>query len=187
MLLIMKRKEEELMKRLATPNRLIAIILFFFSIGYVYIAFQIPAFTLRTPMDSDVFPKVLGIVMLFLAILLFFERDKEVEVDDEEIKNVKGEIETGVHVNVEEETVTKKIQKKQVFFTILGIALYIFMFEIMGFILSSVLFVICTTYYFGYRKHLINVVVAVTVIMILYLGLTKGMNIHLPKGWVPFI
>lgn len=157
------------MKRLATPNRLIAIILFFFSIGYVYIAFQIPAFTLRTPMDSDVFPKVLGIVMLFLAILLFFERDKEVEV------------------NEEKETVTMKMQKKQVFFTILGIALYIFMFEIMGFILSSVLFVISTTYYFGYRKLLINVVVAVTVIMVLYLGLTKGMNIHLPKGWVPFI
>ena len=56
-------------------NRILAVIIAVFALWYLYEAFQIPRFPLPRPVDSDLFPKVLGLLLLGLAGLLFFVRE----------------------------------------------------------------------------------------------------------------
>ncbi|MCD8513499.1 MAG: hypothetical protein LRY63_09295 [Nitrincola sp.] len=56
-------------------NQLLAIILFVFSLGYLWMAFQIPVFPIPRPVDSDAFPKMLGACLLILSVFLFLEKE----------------------------------------------------------------------------------------------------------------
>lgn len=157
-------------------NRVIAIILFLFSLAYICMAFEIPEFTLKTPIDSDLFPKVLGIMMLILAVLLYFEKEKnDSEIEEEE--------EDSTAVSIVEKWSAPKMQVGVI---TLMLFLYIIFFETIGFIVSTLLFLYLATFYFGYKKHVINVLVSILFTVSLYLILHVGLGIHLPKGLLPF-
>ncbi|WP_243470243.1 tripartite tricarboxylate transporter TctB family protein [Vreelandella lionensis] len=61
------------MTRLNT-NQWLALVLALVAAAYLAMAWQIPTFPLPRPVDSDLFPKVLGVSLLLLAALLFFEK-----------------------------------------------------------------------------------------------------------------
>lgn len=158
-------------------NQTIAVILFIFSIVYVMIAFQIPEFALPRPIDSDLFPKILGASMLILSILLFFERPMiESEADED-----------GAVENEREEVVLFWQQPKiQIIVTIVSLFIYIALFEIVGFVLMTFCLLVFLTFYYGYRRHLVNGIVALIVSVGFYLSLTKALGVYLPTGWLPF-
>lgn len=176
-----------------TGNRIIAIILFVFSLWYVYLAFQIPQFSIPRPIDSDLFPKVLGLTMMLLSAFLFFEKkgtdiDETLSDTDETLSdtdNVTDETEVKSDYDGMPTTFYKK-PWFQVGFTLFAISLYIMMFVRMGFILSTTLFIMIMTYFYGYRNHPVVVLTAILVPLILYFGLSSGLSIRLPKGWLPF-
>lgn len=58
------------MTRLNT-NQWLALVLALVAVAYLAMAWQIPTFPLPRPVDSDLFPKVLGVSLLLLAALLF--------------------------------------------------------------------------------------------------------------------
>ena len=60
-------------------NQILALVLVIFSVGYLWMAFQIPVFPIPRPIDSDAFPKILGICLLVLSVLLFFEKQPKTE------------------------------------------------------------------------------------------------------------
>ncbi|AXF57889.1 tripartite tricarboxylate transporter TctB family protein [Salicibibacter kimchii] len=154
---------------------MIAIILALFSSGYLVLAFDIPSFSVPRPVDSDLFPKILGFILLILSIFLFFDRKEYKDQEEEE----------ETQVQQKEGKQRFATPRMQVFVTLVAIALYIFLFEILGFLLVTLLFTFGMTFYYGYRRHVVNFIVSLSVSLFFYLLLTRFMGIYLPEGIIP--
>ncbi|GAB2598562.1 MULTISPECIES: tripartite tricarboxylate transporter TctB family protein [Nitrincola] len=152
------------------PNRIIAIFLFLMSIGYLWMAFQIPTFPIPRPVDSDAFPKLLGCVMMLLSVFLFFEKPAVSANQQEEPEQVLS--------------FTKR-PAVQVAGTAVAVVIYAFTIEPLGFLLSSILLGFGLAFWYGYRKHTVNLATMATIVLSLYLLLNKVMGIHLPQGILP--
>ncbi|PTL37980.1 tripartite tricarboxylate transporter TctB family protein [Alkalicoccus saliphilus] len=153
------------------PNQTIAIILFLFSCFYLYVAFQIPVYALPRPIDSDLFPQILGGLMLLLSIGLFFEKDAETDVAEQE--------KTKEHESFWARPNT------QIVVTALVIGAYILLLERAGFVLTTFVFIFGMTRYYGYKNYVTNLIVAIVVSVGFYILLTRGLGVYLPPGLLP--
>ncbi|WP_329610119.1 tripartite tricarboxylate transporter TctB family protein [Pseudalkalibacillus berkeleyi] len=147
-------------------NQKISVFLILFSTGYLYLSFQLKEYP-YVPVDSDLVPKALGILLIGLAVLLFF--DKSSESDEERKKRVVPKKEILVLVSV-------------------GgmIFLYIFLFEGLGFLLTTALFVFFCSWFLGYKKWLSNALVSIIFPSVLYYLFNYLLQIRLPQGLLPF-
>jgi putative tricarboxylic transport membrane protein len=150
-----------------------AVIIGLFAAAYLWLAYQIPIFPIPRPIDSDAFPKLLGYVMLGLAAWLFVEKPEADQAEEQS-----GE--------ATEVTPLPWAQWQPVVVTAVAIAVYAGLLGVMGFVLASAALTTGLTFYYGYRRHLINAAVSVLVPLLLYVLMTRFMNIHLPAGWLPF-
>ncbi|MGP4061135.1 tripartite tricarboxylate transporter TctB family protein [Halobacillus sp. H74] len=151
---------------LKTLNQKISIVLILLSAGYLYMSYNLKEYS-YVPVDSDFLPKVLGYLLIVLAVFLFFDKSSETEEEKEKRQVPRSEI--------------------LVLLAVGGmIFLYIFLLEIIGFVLSSVLFVFCCSLFLGYRKHKINAMVAVIFPLVMYLSFNYLLQISLPQGILPF-
>jgi putative tricarboxylic transport membrane protein len=156
-----------------SAHRLIAVIVAVLSLAYLYAAYQIPVFPIPRPVDSDAFPKLLGFLMLGLSVWLFFEKD-----------GAAAEPEEASEPGAAQPTPWQRWQP--VIVSTVAIALYAGLLAPLGFVLASFALTAGLTWYFGYRRHIVNAVVALAVPLGLYLVMTRFMNIHLPSGLLPF-
>ena len=158
-------------------NQILALVLVLFSVGYLWMAFQIPVFPIPRPIDSDAFPKILGICLLLLSVLLFFEKQSKTEnpSQQEDVEPVTESSVTGM-----------QNPKVQVLGTAIAILAYAFLIEPLGFLLSSILLGVGLAYWFGYRQHGVNFATVGSIVLILYLLMSKVMGIYLPTGVLPF-
>lgn len=157
-------------------NQILAIVLAIFAVGYLVLAFQIRVFPLPRPIDSDMFPKVLGLLLLGLSVILFLEKPKEAdEAEHADVAAPAAEARSFLRQPWMEVAVTAA-----------AVALYALLLRPLGFLVVSVALVAGLTWYYGYRNHLVNLAVAVAAPLILYLVLTRGLGIHLPRGVIPF-
>ncbi len=152
-----------------SANRILAVIIGLLSAAYLWAAFQIPVFPIPRPVDSDAFPKLLGVLMLGLSVWLFFEKDEKTVAPAEEGEAVR----------------TPWERWQPVIVTSVAIAVYAFALGWMGFVLASFLLTAGLTWFYGFRRHGINAIVSLAVPLGLYLIMTRFMNIHLPAGWLP--
>lgn len=153
-------------------NQVLAIVLAVFSLGYLWMAFQIPVYPIPRPVDSDAFPKIMGFSLLLLAIFLFFEKVSEDEpAASEEPKNVSWGV---------------SHPKIQVIGTAIAVLAYAFLIEPLGFLLSSIILGVGLSYWFGYRQHWVNLATVGCIVLSLYLLMNKVMGIYLPQGFLPF-
>lgn len=153
---------------LVRRNRYIGFFLFLFSLIYLYLSIQLPAYDL-VPVDSDVVPIVLGIVLMILSIVLFFS--KGTEEDEAKQKNVIPE------------------NKKDLYMLLIVaglILIYIWLLERAGFVITSFLFIFVTTYVLGYRRHVVNLIVSLAIPLVFYFVFSSLLEISLPKGLLPF-
>lgn len=149
-------------------NRVLGVLIAALSLAYLYAAYQIPTFPIPRPIDSDAFPKVLGFVMLGLSVWLFFERPDG--QDERSVLSLGEQVRRWLPVVV----------------TATAIAVYAATLQTLGFVLGSFLLVAGLTWFYGYRRHLVNAAVALAVPLALYLVMTRLMTIHLPRGLLPF-
>ncbi|MEH7343173.1 tripartite tricarboxylate transporter TctB family protein [Bacillus sp. JJ1532] len=148
---------------LNTLNKKISVFLALISIGYLVLSLRLPAFP-YVPVDSDAVPITLGFILLFLSILLYFNKDEQ-----------KGE--------------GRKLPKGEgkVILTVLSfVLLYIFFLEILGFIITTALFLFLNSRFLGYKKWLSNVIVSLSIPLFIYLLFNSFLQISLPKGILPF-
>ncbi len=160
------------MTRLNT-NQWLALVLALFAAAYLAMAWQIPTFPLPRPVDSDLFPKVLGVTLLLLAGLLFFEKPVPLAGADE----------------IDEEATNGPLlftPWARVVITAVAIAAYAFLLVPLGFVLASTLLCTGLTAYYGYRRHGINLAASLGVVLALYLTMTRVMDVYLPTGLLPF-
>jgi len=153
-------------------NRILALIIGSLSLVYIFAAFQIPVFPIPRPVDSDALPKLLGVLMLGLAVWLFFERPQADETAEEDpLEGIKP---------------SAFAKWQSVVITAVVIAFYATALSTLGFVLASFLMTFGLTWQYGYRRYVMNAVVALAVPLVLYLGMTRLMDIHLPRGILQF-
>jgi len=153
-----------------SANRLLALVTGVLSLVYLYGAFQIPIFPIPRPVDSDAFPKLLGVLMLGLSVWLYFEKDGQEPIVAEEGGDARD----------------AWSRWKPVLVTSVSVALYAGLLAWLGFVLASFVLTAGLTWFYGYRRHAINAGVSLSVPLVLYLVMTRFMNIHLPAGLLPF-
>lgn len=151
---------------LKTLNQKVSIFLILFAAGYLYLSYNLKEYP-YVPVDSDFVPKILGFLLIILAIFLFFDKSSETEEEKEK----------------------RQVPKKEmlVLLAVGGmIFLYIFLLEIIGFVLSSMLFIFACSWFLGYRKLVTTILVAVLFPLIMYLSFNYLLQIRLPQGLLPF-
>lgn len=151
---------------LKTLNQKVSIFLILFAAGYLYLSYNLKEYP-YVPVDSDFVPKILGYLLIILAIFLFFDKSSETKEEKEK----------------------RQVPKKEmlVLLAVGGmIFLYIFLLEIIGFVLSSMLFIFACSWFLGYRKLVTTILVAVLFPLIMYLSFNYLLQIRLPQGLLPF-
>lgn len=154
-------------------NQWLAVVLALFAAAYLAMAWQVPTFPLPRPVDSDLFPKVLGAALLLLAVFLFFEKPSAIAGAEE----------------IEQEATQGPLLLTpwaRVIVTSLAIAAYALLLVPLGFVLASTLLCVGLTAYYGYRRHMINIATSLGVVLALYLTMTRVMDVYLPTGVLPF-
>lgn len=63
-----------------------------------------------------------------------------------------------------------------------GLIAQLLLLERVGFVIAAALLFVCVTYGFGSRRYLRDVAIAALLAVIVYLGFTRGLDLHLPAG-----
>lgn len=153
---------------LSTRNKKLGLVLFIFSIIYLYLSFQLPAYNL-VPVDADAIPLVLGFLLMILSIVLFFIKDTKQDYEKQKSTLPENKKDTVMLITV------------AVF-----IIIYIVILQSFGFIISSLLFIFLTTLLLGYRRHIVNFIVSISVPIAFYYLFDTLLKISLPSGFLPF-
>ncbi|MCG1009655.1 tripartite tricarboxylate transporter TctB family protein [Salinicoccus sp. ID82-1] len=151
---------------LKTNNQRISLVLLAIAGAYLYFTYNLPAYA-YTQIDADMVPKGLGWLLVLLSIMLFFARDSETE----------------------EQRERRNIPRKEVLALLIvtGMTLlYIFLLEMLGFVLVTALFIFFCSWFLGYRQFITNAVVSIIFPVILYMLFTQFLRIDLPQGLLPF-
>ncbi|MGD6993741.1 tripartite tricarboxylate transporter TctB family protein [Sutcliffiella horikoshii] len=147
-------------------NRKLGLALTLFAGAYLFLSYQIPSYPYAL-VDADVVPKGLGFLLLLLSILLFVQKKEETEQEKQK----------------------RTIPKKELY-VLLGVAgfilIYIFLLEIIGFVIMTAAFVFTCSSYLGYKKYKVSALVAIIFSLLLYLLFNYLLLIHLPPGELPF-
>ncbi|MBO8157000.1 MAG: tripartite tricarboxylate transporter TctB family protein [Bacillaceae bacterium] len=150
---------------LRSVNQKISIILLLVAVFYLIFSYQLPSYP-YIPVDADFIPKVLGWLLVILAIALFFAKDQDSE----------------------EQKAKRRIPKKDAL-VILGVFgmvfIYILLLEIIGFVMMTALFIYFSSWFLGYTKHVTNVIVSILFPVILYGIFNYLLQINLPSGILP--
>ncbi|MCM3570378.1 tripartite tricarboxylate transporter TctB family protein [Neobacillus mesonae] len=147
---------------LNTTNKKTAVVLFFVSIIYLIASFKLPSYA-YVPIDSNVIPIGLGVILLILSIALFFIKDEK----------------TGEKVKLPKEDLIAIL-------VVVGfILIYIFLLEIIGFILITALFIFFCSWFLGFKKYITNAIVSIVLPFAIYY-LFEALQIQLPQGILPF-
>ncbi|MGM0896317.1 MAG: tripartite tricarboxylate transporter TctB family protein [Bacillota bacterium] len=151
---------------LASINRKLGLLIFIVAAVYLYLSFQLPNYE-YAPIDADVIPKGLGILLLVLSVFLFFSR--VVETDAEKAKRNIPKKELGVIAAV-----------------FAMIFVYILLFETVGFIITTTLFIFFCSWFLGYRAWKTNILVSLLFPIVMYAIFVFALGIVLPRGILPF-
>lgn len=151
---------------LASINRKLGLLIFIVAAVYLYLSFQLSNYE-YAPIDADVIPKGLGILLLVLSVFLFFSR--VVETDAEKAKRNIPKKELGVIAAV-----------------FAMIFLYILLFETIGFIITTSLFIFFCSWFLGYRAWKTNIMVSLLFPIVMYAIFVYALGIVLPRGILPF-
>jgi putative tricarboxylic transport membrane protein len=147
-------------------NRKIGLVLIGFALFYLILSFRLPEYPYAA-IDADFVPKALGFLLLLLSVLLFFSKKPETEEEKNKRKIPDGEAKTLLTVCS-------------------FILVYIFFFELIGFVVMTALFIFITTWYLGYKKKWTNAIVSVVFSLSIYMMFNYLLQISLPAGILPF-
>ncbi|TLS38544.1 tripartite tricarboxylate transporter TctB family protein [Pseudalkalibacillus caeni] len=144
---------------LKSIDRKVSIVLFVFAIIYLIASYRLPAFSYSI-VDADALPKGLGVLLAILSVLLFFQSPHEKPAF--------------------------KLKKEEVaiLLSVFGLILgYILLFEFLGFLLTTIIFLIVTSRILGYTnwKSIISVSLGFTVV--LYFSFNYLLQIYLPQEY----
>ncbi|MDN4609190.1 tripartite tricarboxylate transporter TctB family protein [Sporosarcina highlanderae] len=153
---------------LSSQNKKVSLFLIVLGVVFVIMSVRLPKYPL-VPVDADAVPIILGCLLIFLSILLFFIKDEPKDGEDS------GQSEPFFNAD-----------RKMILLFGGLILLYIIFLEWLGFLLTTALFIFTSTFALGYKKHVTNIVVAIAIPIAFYYLFNYVLKISLPKGILPF-
>lgn len=152
-------------------DRVIFVCIIILTAVYFYATAQIPSLEIGDPLGPKAFPRLLGIGMLFTAGLLFVEmwREKKNGAGD----GAPQKAEDWRHLNV-------------IGAVVAWTAAYLSVFELLGYVLATTVYLIGLMAYFNRGKWLANVLTSVLFCIISYIMFVKVLGVNLAKGAPPF-
>jgi putative tricarboxylic transport membrane protein len=175
-------------------NQLVAVALGVFSVGYLAVAFQIPEFAVGVTVQPGSFPKVLGVLMLALSVLLFWQRPAApdpaggvaVPADPASETPAPPDRAPPAQDPSAQRTISRLGSTRwDVPVVLSSMVAYVVLLRPLGFLLVTAVHLAAMTWYLGYRRHVTNVVTAVAVATGLYLIVGYGFGINMPSGPLP--
>lgn len=151
-----------------TINLVTSIITIAVGLTYMIMAFNFPDATIGRPMEPKIFPIMLGIVLTILGLALLIE---------ELIKNSKNK-------DANKETIKLSFGNngKKIAITIVNAIIYALLFNILGYILSTIIFLEIELLIFGGLKSWkVSTIVSVLFSVIAFLIFNTLLGLYLPK------
>ena len=152
-------------------DRIIFVLILVLAAVYFYATAQIPTLEIGDPLGPKAFPRLLGIGLLITAALLFMEiwrarkappeKDPAPASGDQRHLLVVGAV-------------------------IVWTAIYFAVFQPLGYVLSTTVYLLVLTAYFHRGKWVTNVLTSVLYGVLSYLMFTKALGVTLPPGVLPF-
>lgn len=152
-------------------NKLTGIIVTAVGVIYTVLAYKLPRASVGNPMEPAIFPLILGIGMTLCGILLLASKSKEKEAKEIKKPSLKG---------------MSQDSKLIIFTCVMGI-LYGILFEPLGYVLSTILFMggLLFAINDGLKKWKTNLLVAVGFSVAIYVTFSYFLSIPLPM--MPFL
>jgi putative tricarboxylic transport membrane protein len=142
---------------------------------YFWATTQIPSLDLGDPLGPKAFPRMLGVLLLLGALMLFLEM----------LRGRRNDKQAGVAGGGQ-----SAAQWATHHWMVVGVAawtaLYFVAFEPLGYVLSTAAYLLGLTEYFNRGRRLMNVLTSTLFALGSYLMFTKLLGVNLPPGILPF-
>lgn len=153
-----------------TINLVSSIITIAVGLTYMIMAFNFPDATIGRPLEPKIFPIMLGIVLTILGLALLIE---------ELIKNSKNK-----DTSKEKETIKLSFGNngKKIAITVVNAIIYALLFNTLGYVLSTIIFLEVELLIFGGLKSWkVSTIVSVLFSVIAFLIFNTFLGLYLPK------
>ena len=158
-------------------DRVASIVVAAFSLAYLGTAFLISAPPLKQQLGPAAFPKAIGLVMVILSGLYVYRQFRGRVKEDEERAGIIGA----------EEKIESKADLKTMGFILAVMVVYAFVFERLGYAISTFLAFMAGVLYLS-RRHLVrDTLIAVIVSFVLYYLFMTVLRVNLPAGPLKFL
>ena len=158
-------------------DRIASVVAAAFSLAYLVGAFLIPVPPLKQQLGPDAFPKGIGVAMLILSAIYVFQQLRGGVKEDEERAAMIGA----------EERIQSKVNLKRIGFILVLMAFYAFVFERLGYAISTFVVFMAGVLYLD-RRHLVrDGIIAVIASFVLYYVFTSVLRVQLPAGPLKFL
>ncbi|HEX9014718.1 MAG TPA: tripartite tricarboxylate transporter TctB family protein [Chloroflexota bacterium] len=147
-------------------DRGLSIGLFLFSSWALYLSITMPKTAIRQTVGPEVFPIVIALCLMAASVALFVKTTREAAIRAHRTELSPGD---------KEDRITQAL-------ALLGIAVYVFAMEPLGYILSTSLLCIYETAVFEMGHWVRNVVSGITFSLVVYATFVLFLNVLLPKG-----
>ncbi len=151
-------------------DRIIFVCIIVLTAVYFYATQQIPSLEIGDPLGPKAFPRLLGIGMLLTAGLLFVEMWRAAKIKAPQVE--KSQAEDRGH-----------------FWIVAGVtvwtAVYLALFEPLGYVITTAVYLVVLTAYFNRDKWVANILTSVLFSVLSYV-MFQSLGVTLPKGVLPF-
>jgi putative tricarboxylic transport membrane protein len=152
-------------------DRVIFVCIVVLAAVYFYATAQIPSLEIGDPLGPKAFPRLLGIALLVTGGILLMEM-------------------LGARADKTQETVRRAAVDRGVIMVIAAVvvwtAVYFVLFEPLGYVIASTIYLIALTVYFNPGRWVMNVTTSALFTIISYLMFSKLLGVTLAKGILPF-
>jgi putative tricarboxylic transport membrane protein len=152
-------------------DRIIFALIVVLAAVYFYATAQIPTLEIGDPLGPKAFPRLLGIGLLITAALLFMEMWR-------------------ARKNQPEKDAGAQTGDRRHLLIVAGAAvwtgIYFAVFEPLGYVLSTTIYLLALTAYFHRGKWITNIVTSVLYGVLSYVLFSTALGVSLPRGVLPF-
>ncbi|UOR13545.1 tripartite tricarboxylate transporter TctB family protein [Halobacillus amylolyticus] len=142
----------------------IPVLLILFSIIFLIASFNLPKANLGNPNAPMYFPAGLSIIMLIFSVIYFFQELKNIHKENQYIRQI-----------------LSGRTPKLIGFTLLFGAVYAFIFNPLGFLLSTIIYLGALLFYInGSNKWLVNIIVTISFSFISWYAFSELLGVSLP-------
>lgn len=138
---------------------------------YFWATSQIPTLEIGDPLGPKAFPRLLGIGLVITAGMLLMEIISE------------GKAPKAPAASAAEDEGKTKI----VVIAVVATAIFFLLFEVIGYVITTTLYLVAMTYVFHKKgRWKVNVLVSVIYGVGSYIAFTQALGVNLPRGILPF-